>query len=100
MAAVQLSIAIGSTVGGLLFDASGYQRTFIASAPVLLLATLLAFLTSRAQAPQADWTTSAHRFVFAILLIMLGLSQFLSGVKRITRQTGLPRRRNTLRKEQ
>ena len=35
---VQLAIALGSTIGGLLFDASGYQSTFAASAIVLLLA--------------------------------------------------------------
>jgi predicted MFS family arabinose efflux permease len=50
VAVVQLAIALGSTVGGLLFDKSGYQSTFIASAAVLLLA---AFLTSRLQALRA-----------------------------------------------
>ena len=50
VAVVQLAIALGSTVGGLLFDTSGYQSTFIASAAVLLLA---AFLTSRLQALRA-----------------------------------------------
>ncbi|MCC7705223.1 MFS transporter [Janthinobacterium sp. GW460P] len=47
VAVVQLAIALGSTIGGLLFDKSGYQSTFIASAAVLLLA---ACLTARAQA--------------------------------------------------
>lgn len=51
VAVVQLAIALGSTLGGLLFDSSGYQSTFIASAAVLLLA---AFLTSRALAPRAS----------------------------------------------
>lgn len=50
VAVVQLAIALGSTLGGLLFDRSGYQSTFIASAAVLLLA---AFLTSRALALRA-----------------------------------------------
>ncbi|WP_374197308.1 MFS transporter [Janthinobacterium sp. UMAB-60] len=50
VAVVQLAIALGSTVGGLLFDTSGYQSTFIASAAVLLLA---AFLASRLQTPRA-----------------------------------------------
>jgi len=50
VAVVQLAIALGSTVGGLLFDKSGYQSAFIASAAVLLLA---AFLTSRLQALRA-----------------------------------------------
>lgn len=53
VAVIQLSIALGSTVGGLLFDAAGYRSTFVASAAVLLLAALLAFLTARAQGRQA-----------------------------------------------
>ena len=53
VAVVQLAIALGSTLGGLLFDTSGYQSTFIASAVVLLIAAFLTFLTSRAQAPGA-----------------------------------------------
>lgn len=51
VAVVQLAIALGSTLGGLLFDSSGYHSTFIASAAVLLLA---AFLTSRALALRAS----------------------------------------------
>ena len=51
VAVVQLAIALGSTIGGLLFDRSGYQSTFIASAAVLLLA---AILTSRALALRAS----------------------------------------------
>lgn len=47
VAVIQLSIALGSTVGGVLFDTAGYQSTFIASAGVLLLAAFLALLTSR-----------------------------------------------------
>ncbi|MCY1534481.1 Purine ribonucleoside efflux pump NepI [compost metagenome] len=53
VAVIQLSIALGSTLGGLLFDGSGYRSTFVASAAVLLLAALLTFLTSRSQAPRA-----------------------------------------------
>ena len=52
VAVVQFSIALGSTVGGVLFDASGYQSTFIASAAVLLVGALLTFQTSHAQPPQ------------------------------------------------
>lgn len=52
VAVIQLSIALGSTLGGLLFDGSGYRATFVASAAVLLLAALLGLLTSRAQAPR------------------------------------------------
>ncbi|WP_416049509.1 MFS transporter [Cupriavidus basilensis] len=50
VAVVQLAIAIGSTVGGLLFDSSGYQSTFEASVALLLIAAFLTFLTSRAEA--------------------------------------------------
>ncbi|WP_208748063.1 MFS transporter [Achromobacter agilis] len=50
VAVIQLAIAFGSTLGGLLFDSIGYRSTFIASAAVLLLAASLAFLTSRARA--------------------------------------------------
>lgn len=53
VAVIQLAIATGSTVGGLLFDASGYRSTFMASAAVLLLAAFLAFLTSFSQERQA-----------------------------------------------
>jgi predicted MFS family arabinose efflux permease len=48
VAVVQTCIALGSTLGGLLFDSIGYQATFLASAAVLLLASLLAVATSRA----------------------------------------------------
>ena len=50
VAVIQLAIALGSTVGGLLFDSNGYRTTFTASAAALLLAAFLAFLTSRSQA--------------------------------------------------
>jgi predicted MFS family arabinose efflux permease len=53
VAVIQLSIALGSTMGGLLFDGGGYRTAFTASASVLLIAGLFAFMTSRAQAPQA-----------------------------------------------
>jgi predicted MFS family arabinose efflux permease len=53
VAVVQLSIALGSTVGGLLFDSTGYRSTFAASAVVLLLAAFLTFLTARATRLQA-----------------------------------------------
>jgi predicted MFS family arabinose efflux permease len=47
VAVIQLCIALGSTVGGVLFDASGYRSTFLASAALLLLGAFLAFRTSR-----------------------------------------------------
>lgn len=49
VAVVQLSIALGSTLGGLLFDGSGYRSTFLASAAALLLAAALAAVTGRAR---------------------------------------------------
>lgn len=52
VAVIQLAIALGSTVGGLLFDSIGYRSTFVASAVVLLVAAFLAFLTSRSQVRQ------------------------------------------------
>jgi predicted MFS family arabinose efflux permease len=53
VAVIQLAIALGSTIGGLVFDARGYRSTFAASAAVLLLAAALAFLTSRESTKQA-----------------------------------------------
>jgi predicted MFS family arabinose efflux permease len=53
VAVIQLAIALGSTMGGLLFDSTGHRGAFMASAAVLLLAALLTFLTSRSQARQA-----------------------------------------------
>jgi predicted MFS family arabinose efflux permease len=47
VAVIQLSIALGSAAGGLLFDVGGYGSAFVFSAAGLLLASLLAFLTSR-----------------------------------------------------
>lgn len=47
VAVVQLAITMGAVIGGLLFDTSGYRSTFAASAALLLIAALLAALTSR-----------------------------------------------------
>ncbi|QGF93021.1 MFS transporter [Pseudomonas sp. CFSAN084952] len=47
VAVIQLAIALGSTVGGLLFDSRGYQSTFVASAVVLLLGAVVTVMTSR-----------------------------------------------------
>jgi predicted MFS family arabinose efflux permease len=52
VAVIQLAIALGSSVGGLLFDANGYQSTFVASAAVLLMAAFLTFLTARSPTPR------------------------------------------------
>jgi predicted MFS family arabinose efflux permease len=50
VAVIQLSIALGSTVGGVLFDGSGYRGTFFASAVLLVLAAVMAAFTSRNRA--------------------------------------------------
>lgn len=47
VAIVQLSTALGSTFGGLAFDHSGYQSTFTISIILLVIAAVLALLTSR-----------------------------------------------------
>jgi predicted MFS family arabinose efflux permease len=46
VAVVQLAIAIGSTLGGVLFDASGYRSTFTFSALLLVAAAVLAMATA------------------------------------------------------
>lgn len=52
VAVVQISIALGSTMGGMLFDGSGYRATFIASAALLLIAAVLALLMGRTHGTQ------------------------------------------------
>jgi predicted MFS family arabinose efflux permease len=47
VAIVQLAITLGATVGGLLFDMNGYRLTFGVSAALLVVAALLAAMTSR-----------------------------------------------------
>lgn len=47
VAIIQLAIASGATVGGLVFDFSGYQATFELSAAILGLAAILAFVAAR-----------------------------------------------------
>jgi predicted MFS family arabinose efflux permease len=54
VAVVQLAIAAGATVGGILFDASGYRATFGMSAVVLVIAAGVAWLAARASAKQAQ----------------------------------------------
>lgn len=53
VAVVQLAIALGSTLGGVLFDSRGHASAFAASAFVLLTSALLSFQASRAPALQA-----------------------------------------------
>ena len=47
VAVVQLCIALGSTVGGLLYDGAGYRVTFGMSAFLLLLASATALAVAR-----------------------------------------------------
>ena len=42
VAVIQLAIALGATAGGVVFDASGYRRTFALSAVVLVLSAVVA----------------------------------------------------------
>jgi predicted MFS family arabinose efflux permease len=53
VAIIQLAIASGATVGGLVFDLSGYQATFELSATLLGMAAVLAFLAARAASRDA-----------------------------------------------
>lgn len=53
VAVVQMAIALGSTVGGLLFDHHGYQSTFVVSAALLLASAVLTVMTSRGAAARA-----------------------------------------------
>lgn len=48
VAIIQLAIASGATIGGLVFDVSGYRATFELSAALLGVAAALAFLAARA----------------------------------------------------
>lgn len=50
VAVVQLAIALGSTLGGVLFDHSGYQMTFFVSTILLIISSVLIFYVSRLKA--------------------------------------------------
>jgi predicted MFS family arabinose efflux permease len=47
VAVIQLAIALGATVGGFIYDMSGYRSTFTVSAAVLCASALLAAMGSR-----------------------------------------------------
>ena len=49
VAVIQLAIALGATVGGLIYDASGHQNTFLVSAAVLCASALFAGLAWRVE---------------------------------------------------
>ncbi len=50
VAVIQLSIALGSTAGGIMFDSLGWQNTFAMSSLLLVSAVVLTFFTSRQKA--------------------------------------------------
>ncbi|AWH46467.1 MFS transporter [Stenotrophomonas sp. ZAC14A_NAIMI4_1] len=60
VAVVQCSIAVGSTLGGALYDQGGHGSTFIASAAVLGLAAVLAWRTAAGQRPLAPRVTRSQ----------------------------------------
>jgi len=62
VAIVQLAIASGATVGGVLFDLSGYRATFETSAAVLVVAAVLTILAARAAARQSSRTSCARTY--------------------------------------
>jgi predicted MFS family arabinose efflux permease len=58
VAIIQLAIASGATIGGLVFDLSGYRATFELSATLLGVAAVLALLAARAAARESLASTS------------------------------------------
>jgi predicted MFS family arabinose efflux permease len=52
VAVIQLAITLGATLGGFLFDLSGFRSTFGLSAAMLCASALLAFLAWRARLPR------------------------------------------------
>ncbi|ROO37042.1 transcriptional regulator [Pseudomonas sp. AF76] len=56
---VQLAIAAGATVGGVLFDLSGYQATFETSAAVLVVAAMLTLMAARAAVRASSGASNA-----------------------------------------
>lgn len=53
VAVIQLSIKLGATIGGILFDMGGYQSAFGAGVVLLLACAILAFLASRVRSIHA-----------------------------------------------
>ncbi|WP_103311105.1 MULTISPECIES: MFS transporter [unclassified Pseudomonas] len=62
VAIVQLAIAAGATVGGLLFDLSGYRATFETSAAVLAMAAVLTVLAARSAVRESLSTGAAASY--------------------------------------
>ncbi|MDQ2819917.1 MAG: MFS transporter [Pseudomonadota bacterium] len=57
VAVVQLAIASGAALGGVLFDSAGYQATFSMSAGVLILAAVVAVAAGRVKPTHSKETT-------------------------------------------
>lgn len=55
VAVIQLSIALGSTLGGVLFDTHGYQTTFTAAAILLIASAGVALFTARFKQAETAW---------------------------------------------
>jgi len=57
VAVIQLAITVGASVGGLLFDGSGYRATFVACAVILGSSAVVALIAARkASEPNAtNW---------------------------------------------
>lgn len=53
VAMIQLSIALGSTIGGMAFDHLGWQSAFAISGGLLTAAAVLTIFTSRQEARSA-----------------------------------------------
>jgi predicted MFS family arabinose efflux permease len=52
VAVIQLAITVGASLGGFLFDASGYQATFAVSATILCASALLTYFGARSRQRQ------------------------------------------------
>jgi predicted MFS family arabinose efflux permease len=59
VAVIQLSITLGASVGGLLFDSAGYRASFGASAGLLVLSASVALIAARKAAPKTRSFTEA-----------------------------------------
>jgi len=59
VAVVQLAITLGAAFGGMLFDAWGYQATFLASAALLISSSLVAVLAARTSQAAIDHSAQA-----------------------------------------
>ncbi|HBN9511469.1 MFS transporter [Pseudomonas aeruginosa] len=53
VAVIQLSIAFGSTLGGVLYDGSGYKATFIVAGALLVVSALVTVVASRVSQARA-----------------------------------------------